>query len=94
MVRVSVTFGGGDGVTVEDEEDSDSVMKDTGKLVGKVPVPDIAMDKLEVVAMDDVVAPLVEWDVELEAHESFCVAVAEPARTAVKNINQACILEM
>lgn len=94
MVRVSVTFGRGDGVPVEDEEESDLVMEDTGELVERVPVPNIGMDKLEAVAMVDVVAPLVEWDVELEPQESFCVAVAEPARTAAKKINDACILEI
>lgn len=94
VVRVSVSFGGGDGVPMEDEDDSDLVKADTGELVGRMPVPTAGTDKLQVVPVFDVVALSVEWDVELEPHESFCVAVAEPTRTAVININEACILEM
>lgn len=89
VVRVSVPFGGGDGVPVDDEDDNESVDEDTSELVEVVPVPIIGMDELEVVAIVDVVALLIERDVELVPH-----AVAEPARTAATNINEACILEI
>lgn len=56
VVRVSVSFGGGDGVPVEDEDDSDLVKADTGELVERTPVPIVGTDKLESVARVNVVA--------------------------------------
>ena len=90
VVRVSVPFGCGDGVTVEDEEDneleveadSELEMEEDSELVEGLPVPII-------VGIVDVEALSVEWDVELEPQ-----AAAEPARTATKNNDEACMLEI
>lgn len=60
VVRVSVSFGGGNGVPMEDEDDSDLVKADTGELVERMPVPIVGTDKLEVVSMVGVVALSVE----------------------------------
>ena len=94
VVRVSVPFGGADGAPVEDGDDRELKDEEGSEVVEGLPVPVNEMDDLEVIGIVDVPTTPVERDVVLEPHESFWLAAAEPARTAAKNINEACILEV
>ena len=99
VVRVSVAFGDADGAPVGAEDDSDLLDKEDSELVDdedserveELPVPIMGIDVVDVV---DVAAPVVEMYVEFRLDEAFCVATAEPAKTAAKKNNEACMLEI
>ena len=86
VVKVSVPLEDGDGALVQDDGDNDRE--------GDFPTVIIGVGVVEGRGTVGRAAPLMEREVELEPHGSWCVAAAQPKSAAAKSINEACIVEM